>query len=124
MNGSQDTLSDGGYITGTYDVVIDGFPYTIETSDHDLPVSIADANKADGSPKGGAAVKGKQKLSVKILAIAGIDPPSQLKAFPLALNRFPSKWWFVGNLKISGSNDGAKITTYTAEITQHINTPT
>ncbi len=120
---SQTTLNDGGFQTGSYDITLDGYPYTLDTIDHDLPVSVADAMNADGTPKGGAAVVMKQKLSVKINAITGIPAPSQLKPFSLALHGFASKYWFVANLKIASSNDGAKIRTYTADIIQHINTP-
>lgn len=118
-----DTLSDGGFVTGSYDVTIDGYAYTLDTVDHDLPVAQADAMNADGTPKGGAFVKGKQKLAVKIKAVTGIPAPSQLVPFALALHGYASKYWVVANLKIASSNEGASIRTYNADICQHINTP-
>jgi len=118
-----DTLSDGGFLTGSYDVTINGYSYTLDTVDHDLPVMQSDAKTASGLPKGGAAVKDKEKLSVKIKAITGIPAPSQLVPFALALHGYSSKYWYVGNLKIASSNEGATIRTYTADITQHVNTP-
>lgn len=116
-----DTLNDGGYLTGSYDVTILGYAYTLDTIDHDLPVGQADAMKADGTPKGGAFVVGKQKLSVKIKAMTGIPAPAQLTPFALAIHDFPSKNWVVTNLKIASSNEGANIRTYTADIVQYIN---
>ncbi len=118
-----DTLTDGGFLTGSYDATIDGYAYTLDTVDHDLPVSQADAMLASGLPKGGAFVLGKQKMSVKINAVSGTPAPTQLKAFALAVHGYASKWWCVGSLKISSANDGAKIRTYAAEICQLINTP-
>lgn len=116
-----DTLNDGGYLTGSYDVTILGYAYTLDTIDHDLPVGQADAMNADGTPKGGAFVKGKQKLSVKIKAVFGIPAPSQLVPFALALHDFASVNWTVTNLKIASSNEGANIRTYTADIVQYMN---
>lgn len=116
-----DTLNDGGYQTGSYDVTILGFAYTLDTIDHDLPVAQADAMKADGTPKGGAFVRQKQKLSVKIKAITGISAPAQLVPFALAVHGYASKNWTVTNLKIASSNEGANIRTYTADIVEFVN---
>lgn len=116
------TLSDGGFLAGSYDIVINA-AYTLDTVDHDLPVSQADAEKADGTAKGGVFVVGKQKLSVKIHAIAGVPAPAQLTPFQLAIHGYPSSWWTVTNLKIASANNGAVIRTYTADIIQLINTP-
>jgi len=116
-------LSDGGFITGSYDVSIDGYSYTLDTVDHDLPVAQADAAHANGLPKGGAFVSQKEKLSVKIKAITGIPAPSKLVPFALAIHGFTSKYWVVTNRKIASSNEGASIRTYSADIVQHINTP-
>lgn len=114
-----DTLTDNGLITGSYDIVINGFPYTLDTVDHNLPVSEAVAMNADGTFKGGASVKGQQKLSVKINAITGIPAPSQLVPFALAIHGYSSLNWKVTNLKINSSNSGAALRTYSADITQY-----
>lgn len=123
MSGTANTYSDGGFQIGSYDATIDGYAYTLDTVDHDLPVSQADAMLATGLPKGGAFVLGKQKLSAKINAISGTPAPSQLVPFSLAIHGYASKWWVVGSLKISSANDGAKIRTYQADIIQLANTP-
>jgi hypothetical protein len=114
-----DTLTDSGFVSGSYDVTINGYSYTLDTVDHDLPVSEATANAADGTFKGGAAVRGQQKLSVKINAITGTPAPSQLVPFALAIHGFTSLNWKVTNLKIASSNSGASLRTYTADITQY-----
>lgn len=116
-----DTLNDGGFQIGSYDVTILGYAYTLDTVDHDLPVAQADANNANGTPKGGAFVRQKQKLSVKIKAITGIPAPAQLVPFALVIHDYPSKNWAVTNLKIASSNEGASIRTYTADIVEHVN---
>lgn len=118
---SANTYSDGGFLTGSYDVTIDGYSYTLDTVDHDLPISQADAMTAAGLPKGGAFVAGKEKLAVKINAITGTPAPSQLVKFALTLHGFASKNWLVTNLKISSSNSGASIRTYSADIVACIN---
>ena len=118
-----DTFTDGGFLTGSYDVTINGYGYTLDTLDQDLPISQADAMNADGTPKGGAFVRSKQKLSVKIKAITGYPAPAQLVAFSLAIHGYASKYWIVTNLKINSSNEGASIRTYNADIVEHINTP-
>lgn len=115
-------LSDGGFAAGSYDAVINGSAYTIDTADHDLPVSQSDAFKADGTPKGGVFAVGKQKVSVKINAITGIPAPAQLVPFQFAFN-VSALWWIVTNLKIASSNSGAQIRTYTADLSQYVNTP-
>jgi hypothetical protein len=120
---TANTLADGGFLTGSYDVTIDGYSYTLDTVDHDLPVTQADAYNANGTAKGGAFIRGKEKLSVKINAVSGTPAPSQLVAFSLALHGYTSKYWVVTNLKISSANTGANIRTYAADIVQHINTP-
>ncbi len=117
------TLSDGGFVAGSYDVAIGGYAYTLDTLDHDLPVSQADAMKADGTPKGGAFAIGKQKFAVKINAIAGIPAPAQLVPFAFGPHGYPSSWWTVTNLKISSANNGAVIRTYSADVAQLVNTP-
>ena len=114
-----DTLTDSGLVAGSYDVTINGYSYTLDTVDHDLPVSEAVANNADGTFKGGASVKGQQKLSVKINAITGTPAPSQLVPFALAIHGFTSLNWKVTNLKIASANSGASLRTYTADITQY-----
>lgn len=111
-------LTDNGLITGSYDIIINGYPYTLDTVDHDLPVSEAVANNADGTFKGGASVKGQQKLSVKINAITGIPAPAQLVPFPLAIHGQASRNWKLTNLKISSANTGAALRTYTGDITE------
>lgn len=119
-----DVLSDGGYITGTYDITINAYPYTLNTIDHDKPVARADANTRLGTPKGGAYAKGKQSFSVQIFAIQDIPAPEQLVPFQLALHNEDTKWWIVTNLKITSANDGAAIRTYNADMVHHVNTPT
>lgn len=116
-----DTLNDGGFLTGSYDVTINGYAYTLDTVDHDLPVAQADANNADGTPKGGAFVRQKEKLSVKIKAVTGTPAPAQLVPFALAIHGYSSKNWAVTNLKIASSNEGASIRIYSADIVQHVN---
>lgn len=116
-----DTYADGSFLSGSYDVTIDGYAYTLDTVDHDLPVSQSDAMNANGTAKGGVFVKGKQRLAVKINAISGTPAPSQLVPFALALHGYASKNWIVTGLKISSANNGAQIRTYNAEICQHIN---
>jgi hypothetical protein len=118
---SATTLSDGGFLTGTYDVTIDGYAYTLGTVDHDLPISQADAFTSTGVPKGGAFVRGKEKISVKIDAVTGTPAPSQLVKFQQAFHGFSAKWWVVTNLKIASANTGAQIRTYTAELVEHVN---
>ena len=118
---SATTLSDGGFVTGSYDVTIDGYAYTMDTVDHDLPVSQADAMKADGTPKGGAYVRGKEKVSVKINAVTGTPAPSQLVKFSFAFHGFASKSWAVTNLKIASANTGAHMRTYSADLVEQIN---
>lgn len=119
-----DTLSDNGFVGGSYDVTIDGYAYVLDTVDHDLPVSQADAQYANGTPKGALFVKGKQRLAVRIKAVSGVQAPSQLVPFSLAIHGYSSKYWVVTNLKITSANDGAVIRTYNADIVQHIATPT
>ncbi len=119
-----DILNDGGFITGSYDITLDGYGYTLNTVEHDLPVAQQDASTAAGLPKGGVFVKLKQKLSVKIFGITGTPPPSQLVPFSLAIHGYAAIYWTVTNLKISSANDGAKIREYSADIVQHVNTPT
>lgn len=119
-----DTLSDGGFITGTDELILGGYAYTCDTEDLDLPIAQADAQDRQGLPKGGAFVKGKKKVSVKIKAITGIPAPAQLTPFYQSLFSLPANWWIVTNLKLSAANTGAAIRTYSADIVHHINTPT
>lgn len=114
-----DTLTDNGLIGGSYDVNIGGFPYTMTTYDRDYPVSEAVAMNADGTFKGGVAVKGQQKISVKIDAITGIPKPAQLVPFAWGEPGEPVLNWKVTNLKLTASNSGANIRTYSADITQY-----
>lgn len=114
-----DTLNDNGLIGGSYDVTINGYSYTLDTVDQDLPVSESVAMNADGTFKGGYAVKGQQKLAVKINAITGTPAPSQLVPFALAIHGYTSLNWKVTNLKINSSNSGAALRTYSADITQY-----
>lgn len=118
-----DILNDGGYVTGSYDVTIDGYSFTLDTIDHDLPVAQQDAWFANGTPKGGVFVKLKQKLSVQIKAVIGTPAPSQLVPFALAIHGYGSLYWTVTNLKIKSANEAAAIRTYAADIVQHVNTP-
>jgi hypothetical protein len=118
---SATTLNDGGFQTGSYDVTIDSYAYTLDTVDHELPIFQADAMTATGLPKGGAFVRGKQKLAVKIKAITGTPAPSQLVPFALSIHGFSSRNWTVTNLKIASSNEGANIRTYNADIVEYVN---
>lgn len=118
---SATILSDGGFVTGTYDVTIDGNAYTIDTIDQELPITEAHAFKADGTPKGCAYVRGKEKISVKINAITGTPAPSQLVPFNQAFHGYSSKKWAVTNLKIASANTGAVLRTYTADLVEQIN---
>ena len=112
-------LTDNGLISGSYDVVIDGAAYTLDTVDHDLPVAESVAMNADGTFKGGASVKGQQKLSVKINAITGVKAPSQLVPFSLAIHGYAARNWKVTNLKVTSSNSGASLRSYSADITEY-----
>lgn len=120
MGLSPDILNDGGFVGGSFDVVINGFAYTLDTFDLDDPVSQADANKADGTPKGGLFVKGKKKCNVKIMAVTGIPSPAQLIPFAFAFDGQLLNWT-VTNRKLAAANTGANIRTYTADIVQYIN---
>jgi hypothetical protein len=114
-----DTLNDNGLIGGSYEININGYVYVLDTADHDLPVSEAVANNANGTFKGGLSVKGQQKIAVKINAIDGTPAPSQLVPFALTIHGFPSRNWKVTNLKINSSNSGAALRTYSADITEY-----
>jgi hypothetical protein len=118
MADEPNVLPDG-YQGGSYDIVINGFPYTLDTVDHDLPVSEAVATAANGTFKGGLSVKGQQKLSVKINAAVGIPAPAQLVPFPLAIHGYSARNWKATNLKIASANNGAVIRTYSADITEY-----
>lgn len=113
------TLSDNGFLSGTYDVVIGGVAYTVKTSSHSLPVAETVASNRDSTFKGGASAKQQEKLSVMIEGQTGRPPPSQLQPFRAAFNGFPPKNWKVTNLKIDSSNSGAVITTWSADITEY-----
>jgi hypothetical protein len=115
------TLGDGGYETGSYDVTIGGYSYTLSKVEHELPIGQADAMNADGTPAGGAFVRMKEKVSVTIEAITGTPVPSQLVPFALSFHGYPSKNWVVTTIKIQSSNEGAKIRTYSADIVEYIN---
>ena len=121
MESPPDVLIDGGVINGSYDVVINGYAYTMDTVDQDLSVSTAKAKTAIGLPRGGAWVKEPEKVSVKITAIAGIPAPMQLVPFTFAFHGYPAKNWVVTNLKISSANTGASLRTYTGDIEQFVN---
>lgn len=116
-----DTVNDGGYLTGSYGGYINGFYYIFDTTDHDLPWGSAKANKADGTPAGGAYVRMAEKVAVKIKAKTGTPAPKQGVPFPFAFDDFPQKNWLVTNLKIASSNEGAQIRTYTADLEEYIN---
>jgi hypothetical protein len=116
-----DTLGDGGYQTGSYDVTIGGYSYTLDTVDHELPIGQADAMNADGTPAGGAFVRMKEKVAVKIKAVTGTPAPSQLVPFALSFHGYPSKNWVIATMKITSSNEGAQIRTYNADIVEYIN---
>lgn len=117
-----DTLSDNGLIIGSYAATIDGFAYTFDTVDHDLPVNEQTVAATDGTFNGGAAVRGQEKLSVKIFAVTGTPAPSQLVRFSAAIHGYASKFWKVGNLKIASSTAALRV--YTADITQAKNLTT
>lgn len=114
-----DVLNDNGLISGSYDIVLNGFAYTLKTAEHDLPVAESVAMYADGTFKGGASVKGQQKLSVTIDAITGIPAPSQLVPFSLAIHGYSARNWKVTNLKISSSNTAASLRSYSGDITEY-----
>lgn len=118
---TTDTINDGGYQTGSYGGWINGFYYIFDTVDHDLPWGQADANTTAGTPAGGAFVRMKEKVSVKIKAKTGTPAPGQGKPFRIAFDGYPEKNWLVTNLKISSSNEGAQIRTYTADIVEYVN---
>ena len=118
---SPETLDDGGYQTGSYGCVIGGFYYTFDKVDHDMPVGQADANKADGTPAGGAFVRMKEKVAVSIKARTGIPAPKAMVPFAFAFDDQPERNWVVTNRKISSSNEGAQIRTYTADFSEYVN---
>lgn len=111
-----DILSDNGPIIGTYDVTIDGYAYTLETLDHDLPVTGEAVRSSSGAFNGGAYVRDQERASVKIFAVTGTPAPSQLVRFTAALHGYASKYWAVTNLKIASSTAGLRA--YTADIVQ------
>lgn len=113
------TLSDNGFLAGTYDVAIAGTAFTIKTSSHSLPVAESVASNKDGTFKGGGAVKQQEKISVVIEGQSQLRPPSQLVPFRAAFDGFPPKNWKVTNLKIDSANSGAVITTWSADITEY-----
>lgn len=116
-----DTVNDGGYVGGSYGAWINKFYYVFDTVDHDLPWGSAKANNADGTPAGGLYVRMAEKVSVKIKAKTGVPAPGQGKPFVCAFDGFPEKNWLVTNLKISSSNEGAQIRTYTADLEEYVN---
>jgi hypothetical protein len=111
-----DTLSDNGTVLGSYDVTIDGYSYTLETLDHDLPVTGEAVRAANGTFNGGSYVRDQEKLSVKIFAVTGTQAPSQLVRFTATLHGYAAKYWLVTNLKIASSTAGLRA--YTADIVQ------
>ena len=113
---SADSLSDNGVVIGSYDVTIDGYSYTLDTVDHDLPVTGEAVRNASGAFNGGAYVRGQEKLSVKIFAVTGTPAPSQLVRFALTIHGYASKYWFVGNRKIASSSGALRA--YTADLMQ------
>lgn len=113
------TLSDNGFLAGSYDVVIAGVAYTVKTSSHSRPVAESTATNKDGTFKGGAAVRQQDKLSVVIEGQSDRRPPQQLIPFRAAFDGFPPKNWKVTNLKIDSANSGAVITTWSADITEY-----
>lgn len=118
---TADTLSDSGSIFGaTYDVTIDGYVYTLKTADHSLPVSGGQIMDSSGKFKGGAYVRGQERLSVEIDAITGTPAPSQLVAFAQAFHGYSSKYWIVGSLQIKSGNAVSR--TYSGELLEYKNT--
>jgi hypothetical protein len=116
-----DTYGDGSFITGSASGTINGYSYVFDKIDHEKPVGQADAMNADGTPKGGAFVRMKEKVSVTIKAITGTPAPAQMVPFALAFHNEASKNWIVTNIKIASSNEGAQIRTYNADLCEHIN---
>jgi hypothetical protein len=115
------TYGDGSYITGSAEGTINGYSYVFDKIDHEKPVGQADAMNSDGTPKGGAFVRMKEKISVTIKAITGTPVPAQMVPFALAFHGEASKNWVVTTVKITSSNEGAQIRTYTADLCEHIN---
>lgn len=118
---SNTTYADGSFAVGTYDVTIDSLAYTLDTISHELPVSEAHAYLSTGLPKGGAYIKGKQKINCKINAVTGTAAPSQMVKFTFAFHGFTNTNWIVTSLKINSANTGAQIRTYDATIMEVIN---
>ena len=116
---SASTLSDGGYIIGTYSVTIDGYAYDLDTLDHDLPVKTDEVVDTTGLFKGSAEVVQRQKISVKIFAITGTPAPSQLVTFSKAFHGYAAKYWKVAGLKIASSTAANRV--YSAELLESKN---
>jgi hypothetical protein len=115
------TYGDGSFITGSAEGTINGYAYVFDKIEHEKPVGQADASNADGTPKGGAYVKLKEKVSVTIKAITGTPAPAQMVPFAMAFHGETSRNWLVTNIKISSSNEGAQIRTYNADLVEHVN---
>lgn len=110
--------SDSGGIYGqSYDGTIDGFAYVFKTVDHAKNVSGIVIKDSAGLFKGGAYVVEQEVVQVEIDAITGIDAPSQLVPFALALHGFASKNWMVHNLSIKSGNEQGR--TYSAELKEY-----
>jgi hypothetical protein len=115
---TANTLSDSGPIFGTtYAVTIDGYSYTLQTVDHDLPVTGEQTRDSSGLFNGGAYTRQQERLSCEINAVAGTPAPSQLVPFAAAFHGFASKNWLVGTLKIKSGTQALR--TYTAELLEY-----
>ncbi len=119
MPAEPNVLNDNGLISGSFDININGFPYTMDTYTRNFPVSEAVAMNADGTFKGGASVKGQQKITVKINAITGVPKPSQLVPFAWGEPGETPLNWKVTTCSLTASNSGASLRSYSAEITQY-----
>lgn len=121
MGPSPDVLLDGGFQTGSYGFVLNGFYYAADTISHKTTTSSARANKANGTPAGGAHVRGPEMISAKIKARTGVPRPAPRIPFRASFSDEPPKNWVVTSTTIESSNEGASIRTYSADIEEYIN---
>lgn len=122
-----DTLTDNGLIINSYTVGIPasegpGAPiyyYTCDTHSHSLPVSEETVKDVTGKFNGGGAVRGQEKVSVKIWAVTGIPAPAQLVRFPASFNGYNSRFWKLTDLTIDSAT--GPLRSYTGTLTQAAN---